>query len=379
MAQASFPEGDRGVDDRTLNWLAFRLAFLSCPAAGRRALERFGTVAALLRATAGDLGGLRIPTDALEAVATGRALAEAASEVEKIRGKAYTLLTFEDPGYPRQLRDIFDPPPVLYCRGRAEALAGPAVAIVGSRRPTPYGQAVAGKLAGDLAARGCAVVSGLAVGIDTCAHWGALREGRTVAVLGSGLDVLYPDVNRGLAEKIAESGAVVTEFPLGTPPLAAHFPVRNRVISGLALGLVVVEAAERSGSLISAGFALDQGREVMAVPGSVTSDLSRGVHGLIKAGAKLVESWEDVAEELPPPWREKLLAQKEEKVDNNRDSLSEDERRLMKELPADAAVHVDDLAERTDMPVSGLLALLLGLELRGLVVQHPGKLFQRSI
>ena len=367
------------MNDRKLEWLAFHLAFLGCPAAGRRALRRFGTVAGVIRATAGDLGGLRLPPDALEAVSTGRALAAAGAEVEKIRRKAYTLLTFEDPGYPRQLRDIFDPPPVLYCRGRVEALAGPAVAIVGSRRPTPYGRAVAGKLAGDLAARGCVVVSGLAVGIDTCAHWGALREGRTVAVLGSGLDVVYPGVNRGLAEKIAADGAVVTEFPLGTQPLAGHFPVRNRLISGLALGLVVVEAAERSGSLISAGFALDQGREVMAVPGSVTSELSRGVHGLIKAGAKLVEGWTDVAEELPPPWREKLLAEREEKVDNNRDSLSEGERRLMNELPADAAVHVDDLAERTDMPVSGLLALLLGLELRGLVVQHPGKLFQRSI
>lgn len=367
------------MDDATLSWLAFHLAFLSCPAAGRRALERFGTVVELFRARPEDLDGLRLPAEAFQAVATRRALGEAESELEKVRGKAYTLLTLEDPGYPRRLREIYDPPLVLYCAGRAEALADPAVAIVGSRRPTPYGRALAERLAGDLAARGCGVVSGLAVGIDTCAHWGALREGRTIAVLGSGLDVLYPWVNRGLAEKVMERGAVVTEFPLGTPPYQQNFPVRNRIISGLALGLVVVEAAERSGSLISAGFALDQGREVMAVPGAVTSELSRGANGLIRSGAKLVGSWEDVVEELPPPWREKLLAQKEDKVDNDADSLSEDERQLMKELPADAVVHVDDLAERTAMPVSGLLALLLGLELRGLVVQHPGKLFQRSI
>jgi DNA processing protein len=367
------------VDDGTLDWLAFHLTFLSCPAAGRRALERFGRAAALLGASPPDLEGLRLPAQAFHAVTTRRALADAEAELEKVRAKAYTLLTLEDPGYPSRLGEIFDPPPVLYCAGRAEALADPVVAIVGSRRPTPYGRALAERLAGDLAARGCAVVSGLAVGIDTCAHWGALREGRTIAVLGSGLDVLYPWVNRGLAEKIMERGAVVTEFPLGTPPLQKNFPVRNRIISGLALGLVVAEAAERSGSLISAGFALDQGREVMAVPGSVTSEQSRGANRLIKSGAKLVEGWEDVAEELPPPWREKLLAQKDNNVDNSRDSLSDDERRLMSELAADAAVHVDDLAERTNMPVSGLLALLLGLELRGLVVQHPGKLFQRSI
>jgi DNA processing protein len=155
--------------------------------------------------------------------------------------------------------------------------------------------------------------------------------------------------------------------------------VRNRIISGLALGLVVVEAAARSGSLISAKFALDQGRGVMAVPGNVTSELSRGTNALIKAGARLVETWEDVADELSSPWREKLLAQREEKDDNSRDSLTGAEALLMKELPTDRAVHIDELAERTDFPVSELLALLLGLELRGLTVQHPGKLFQRRI
>ena len=367
------------MDDRTLHWLAFHLAFLSCPAAGRRALRRFQSVRDVLLSRAPDLEGLRLPDAAARAVVSRDAIRDAERELEKIRGKGYTLLTFEDPGYPRYLREIFDPPLVLYCAGRAEVLEDPGVAIVGSRRPTPYGRVLAEKLAGGLASRGCTIVSGLAVGIDACAHWGAIREGRTIAVLGSGLDVCYPRVNRGLAEKIKEQGMVLTEFPLETPPLQQNFPVRNRTISGLAMALVVVEAAERSGSLISAGFALDQGREVMAVPGNVTSEMSRGTNGLLKAGAMLVESWEDVAGELPPPWREKLLAQKEEKAENTRNSLSEDESRLMKELPMDAAVHVDELAERTDFPVSGLLALLLGLELRGLVVQHPGKLFQRRI
>jgi DNA processing protein len=236
---------------------------------------------------------------------------------------------------------------------------------------------VAEKLAGDLAARGPVIASGLAAGIDACAHRGALKEGRTVAVLGSGLDVIYPCENRGLAREIAGRGAVVTEFPIGTPPLAGNFPVRNRIISGLALGLVVVEATWRSGSLITAKLALSQDREVMAVPGSVLSELSVGPNGLIRDGAKLVASWEDVADALPTPWRENLLARENAKEENNRASLSRDERRLLSELPVDAALPIDELAERTGLAVSGLLALLLGLELKGAVVQHPGKEFQR--
>ena len=198
-------------------------------------------------------------------------------------------------------------------------------------------------------------------------------------MLGSGIDVIYPRDNRGLAAKIVERGAILTEFPLGTAPLKEHFPIRNRIISGLALATIVVEAAERSGSLISAHLALAQDREVMAVPGNATSELSRGTNGLIKEGAKLVESWEDAAEAMPWPWRDELLAQRNEKEDNRRVSLSKDESRLMKELPVDAAVHIDELAEATDFSVAELLALLLGLELRGLVVQHPGKSFQRRM
>jgi DNA processing protein len=367
------------VEDRTLYWLALHLVFFSRPEAGRRLLARFTSVGEIFRAGPSDLGGLGLREEAIQAIASGQALGDAERELEKIRRMAYTLLTFEDPGYPRHLREIFDPPLALYYSGRAEIPDDLAVAVVGSRRPTPYGRALAEKLAADLASRGCVIVSGLAVGIDACAHWGGLRQGRTIAVLGSGLDVIYPRVNSALAGKIVERGAVLTEFPLGTGPLQRNFPVRNRIISGLALGLVVVEAAERSGSLISAKFALDQGRGVMAVPGNVTSELSRGTNGLVKAGARLVETWEDVADELPSPWREKLLAQREEKGDNSRDSLTGAESLLMRELSSDRVVHIDELAERTDFSVSELLALLLGLELRGLAVQHPGKYFQRRI
>jgi DNA processing protein len=340
---------------------------------------RFPSVEDVFRAERADFEGLRLEKEAVEAIVGGRALALAGREVEKIGRKAYTLLTLEDPGYPGYLREIFDPPFVLFCEGDVEVLRNPAVAVVGARRPTPYGRAVAEKLAEELADRGCVVASGLALGIDACAHRGALRQGRTIAVLGSGLDVPYPRENRGLAREISERGAVVTEYPLETPPLAEHFPVRNRIISGLAIGLVVVEAARRSGSLITAKLALSQDREVMAVPGNVTSELSHGTNDLIRDGAKLVESWKDVAEALPSPWRENLLARRDEKEENSPDSLSREERRLVSELPVDAALPIDELAERTGLSVSSLLALLLGLELKGAVVQHPGKQFQRRM
>jgi DNA processing protein len=367
------------VDDRGLCWLALSLLFHGPGAATRRLLGRFPDVPDVFRAGRADLDGLGLAPAAVEAIVGGRALDRARGELEIIEAKAYTLLTFDDPGYPGYLREIFDPPFVLYCEGDPAAIGNPAVAVVGARRPTPYGRAVAEKLAGDLAGRGCVIVSGLAAGIDACAHRGALKKGRTVAVLGSGLDVPYPWENRGLHREIVGRGTVVSELPLGTPPLPENFPVRNRIISGLALGLVVVEAARRSGSLISARLALSQDREVMAVPGNVTSPLSDGPLGLIRDGARPVASWEDVADALPSPWRENLLAEGEAKEENSAASLSRDERRLLDELPVDAARPIDELAERTGLSVSGLLALLLGLELKGVVVQHPGKEFQRRM
>ncbi len=367
------------MDDLDLCWLALNLQFYGPSGATRRILARFETVADVFKAAPGDFEGLRVEPAAVGALVSGRALERAGAELEKIDRKAYTLLTLTSPGYPGYLREIFDPPFVLYCEGDPEVLRNPAVAVVGARRPTPYGRAVAEKLAAGLAGRGCAVASGLAAGIDACAHRGALQKGRTIAVLGSGLDVPYPWENRGLHREIAARGAVVTEYALGTAPLAEHFPVRNRIISGLSLGLVVVEAARKSGSLITAKLALSQDREVMAVPGNVTSPLSEGPNGLIKDGARPVASWEDVAEGLPSPWREELLAGGEAKEENSGASLSPDESRLLDELPVDAAVPIDELAERTGASVSSLLALLLGLELKGAVVQHPGKEFQRRM
>ena len=367
------------MDERDLCWLALHLVFYGPSAAARRVLGRFSDVRDVFHAAHPDFAGLRLDEAAVGAIVSGRAMERAGRELEKIERKGYTLLTLGHPEYPGYLREIFDPPFVLYCEGDPETLRNPAVAVVGARRPTPYGRAVAEKLARDLADRGCVIASGLAAGIDACAHRGALRKGRTVAVLGSGLDVPYPWENRGLHREIAARGAVVTEYALGTPPLAENFPVRNRIISGLSIGLVVVEAARKSGSLITAKLALSQDREVMAVPGNVTSELSEGPNGLIRDGARPVASWEDVAEALPSPWGENLLARRNEKEENSGASLSRDERRLLDELPVDAALPIDELAERTGLSVSSLLAILLGLELKGAVAQHPGKEFQRRM
>jgi DNA processing protein len=222
------------------------------------------------------------------------------------------------------------------------------------------------------------VVSGLARGIDSIAHWGALGSGRTVAVLGSGLDDVYPPENKGLYRKIAESGTVITEFPPRMPPFGFHFPLRNRIISGLSLATLVVEATRQSGSLITARLALEQNREVMAVPGNLTSGLSRGANWLIKSGAKLVETWEDVVEELPLPLRESLLAPKAREK-RTVPAMSPEERKVFDCLSAEALIHIDELVEAADASVSEMLGLLLSLELKGLVRQVPGKYFQRSL
>ena len=366
------------TDERQIAWLALNLAFWDNLKLLKSLLDRFPDPAAALRAAPTHLSGLGFEGARADRIASP-GLAEAAhKEFDRLKKKGYSLVTFEDNEYPVYLREIFDPPPVLYCAGRPEALQGPAVAIVGSRRPSPYGRAVAEKLAADLASRGIVIVSGMALGVDTIAHWGALNEGRTIAVLGSGLDEVYPKDNRRLFDKIAESGAVVSEFPLGTPPFAANFPRRNRIISGLARAVVVVEATLGSGSLITAAFALEQNREVMAVPGNVTSDMSRGTNGLIKRGAKLVEGWEDVAEELPSPLREALLAQREG-VTPPLPLLTDGEAEVYRLLKTDEALSIEALTGMSDRSVSELLVLLLDLELKGAVVARAGQLYQRRM
>lgn len=278
-----------------------------------------------------------------------------------------------DRGYPPLLATIVNAP-TLYYRGAIVPEDALAIAIVGSRRPTPYGVEMAERLAGDLARRGISIVSGLARGIDTAAHRGALDAGgRTIAVLGHGLDLCYPPENRALGARIETSGALVSQFVEGTRPLAWNFPARNRTIAGLALGVVVVEAAERSGALITAGFAGDLGREVYAIPGRVTNETARGPHGLLRDGATLVRSWMDVVQELPPSWRSAVRDVGPITNASAGTVVPPDEAAVLAVLADDEAAHIDDVIGRSTMHPARVGAALLSLELGGLVRQLEGQ------
>jgi DNA processing protein len=278
-----------------------------------------------------------------------------------------------DPRYPALLGAIPTPPP-LFVRGELVDDDALALAVVGSRRPTPYGLAVAERLASDLAARGMTIVSGLARGIDTAAHRGALAAGgRTIAVLGSGLDVVYPPENVPLARTIETRGAVVSQFPAGMPALPGHFPARNRTLAGLALGVVVVEAAEKSGALITAGFAGDLGRETFAVPGRITSPSSAGANRLIQDGAKLVTCWQDIVSELPEPWRRAVRGPLASKDESPQPEIGSDEGRMFRLLTPDEPQHIEELIARAAMEPGRAAALLMTLELGGWARQLTGQ------
>jgi len=366
------------VTGNLVNWVALNLVIAEDLRSAAKIRNHFPSPTHSLRASRNELESLGISPQKVSALQSQRNFDRAAKDVERCRQKGYTVLTLEDDSYPEHLRETFDPPHVLYCAGDLAALKGPAVSIVGARKPTPYGRAVSDKLAGDLASLGLVVVSGLARGIDSIAHWGAVKEGRTVAVLGSGLDNIYPSENRRLAEKISSAGAVISEFPLRSKPLGFHFPQRNRIICGLSLATVVIEATMKSGSLITARLALEQNREVMAVPGNITSDRSRGTNWLIKAGAKAVEGWEDVVEELPSPTRDVLLSSLK-KGETTAIELDDKEKEMDRHLFCEKAVHVDELLERTGFSVSEALAVLLEMEIKGVIMQLPGKYFQRKL
>lgn len=303
-------------------------------------------------------------------------------EAEKIYNWAVSagihILLAGSPGYPELLDEIPDPPAVLYARGNLEALVSPCVAIVGTRRPTVYGLLQAEEFGADFGERGLCVVSGLARGVDAAAHRGCLeKEGTTIAVLGSGIDIIYPREHRHLADRIAQKGLVVSDFPPGTSPSPRNFPMRNRIVSGLSFGALVIEAGERSGSLITARLAADQNREVFALPGNVTSPLSLGPNFLIKQGAKLVQGWRDVVEELPEEIRRNIFLKEEMKTSDKPDveMVSEDGARLLGLLKEDEAVHFDRLAEWFGIDVPKLSSTLMELELAGLARQLPGSMY----
>lgn len=305
-------------------------------------------------------------------------LRRAEKELKGCERNHFSVLCLSDPRYPALLKEIADPPPVLYVWGVSPWNDSPSLAVVGSRRATPYGAEVCERLAAELAVRGLTIVSGLARGIDGIAHRAALDAGgKTVAVLGSGLDVIYPREHRRLAERIVKSAAVISEFPLTSPPLPGHFPRRNRIISGLCWGTVVIEAAERSGSLITARTAADQNREVFAVPGPIGSPTSGGVHRLIQDGAKLVTETEDVIDELRPELREMLSPAACGWEDTpGCEPLDDGEQQVLRALVHLGSADVDHLVVRSKVPANRLTAALVGLELKGAVRSYPGGIYR---
>ncbi len=297
----------------------------------------------------------------------------ASAAVDRALGSGIQVVPLNDPMFPAALYAIADPPPVLWVRGDPAALSRPAVAIVGARAASQYGLAVAGRLAADLAGRGVVVVSGLARGIDSAAHRGAVdTRGGTIAVLGSGPDVIYPPEHDRLADEVAASGAVVSELLPGTAPQRRFFPMRNRVISGVSRAVVVIEAGEKSGSLITARCALDQGRDVLAVPGNVLSGRNRGGHGLLRDGAKIVESADDILEELGEAVRRPAGS----RAHGDR-GLSPTADPILDAMPAGEPCDLDAISERSGVIASRLLPRLLDLELQGFVKRAGGGWFVR--
>jgi DNA processing protein len=364
--------------------LYYWLALNRIPGVGtvmyRRLLEQFGSPEKVFQAEAASFEGIEgLRTTTVQAIVTFKRTEKIDRELEDLEKNQVEILTFRDPGYPSLLAQIHDPPPYLYYRGNPALLQDQALAVVGSRNGSPYGIRMTERLAWSLAKNGLVVVSGLARGIDTAAHYGALAApGRTVAVLGSGLDVIYPPENEKLYRQIVDQGLVCSEFPLGTLPERQNFPIRNRIISGLSLGVVIVEATLKSGSLITARLALDQGREVFAVPGSIESFKSSGTHRLIKQGAKLVENAQDILEELQWPMAvEPVRENRKGLVSMAPPSLSPGEKKIW-DLFQDDPLHVDQMARQSEIGIAPLLSTLLEMELKGLIKQLPGKYFIRN-
>ena len=356
------------------DWIALRLVRGVGNVTYRQLLERFASPREILRASPAMLTEAGISARIAREIAAFDQWQAVEAELEHLAGLNARLVTQTESEYPERLRQIHDPPPFLYIRGRFTSQDDLAIALVGARTASTYGRKMARELAHELAGCGVCVVSGLARGIDSEAHQAALEAGgRTIAVLGSGLDVMYPREHIALAERIAESGAVVSEFSFGSQPEAGNFPYRNRVISGISLGTVVVEATEKSGSLITAQCALDQNREVFAVPGPVTASRSRGPHRLIKDGAKLVESIDDILSEIAPALARKDRDEKNE-ISVPVVPLEPDEERVFQLFPEEA-VHVDTLITGSRLAPARVLEVLLGLELKGIVTQQPGMYF----
>jgi DNA processing protein len=320
--------------------------------------------------------GAGIREKAASSIKSFRLEEELNRELNQIQKSGVTVLTTDDKEYPSNLKTIFDPPPVLYVRGKIVESDAIAVAVVGSRSPTHYGKLVTEKISKGLAEMGVTIVSGMARGIDSIAHISAIScDGRTIAVLGCGLNIVYPSENVKLMNEIMNHGAVISEFCMSTKPNKMNFPQRNRVISGLSLGTVVTEAAEKSGSLITSRHAIEQGREVFAVPGCINVLKSQGTNRLIKMGAKLVESVEDIINEFPQDVRSFL---KPEKGNRDIDCNLTGSEKLVFSLIDTELRHIDTIIEQSNLPVGVVSGILLNLELKGLIKQFSGKMFVRG-
>jgi DNA processing protein len=371
--------------DTALSWLALGLTPGLASRLSARVLRRFESPDGVFRATLPDLESCQLPARVAQAIVKKEAFKRAEKElagIQKIAG--CSLLNWTDPEYPQTLLQIYDPPVLLYVRGDAQVLNLPSLGIVGTRRPTLYGTQMAQRLGRELAARGLVVVSGMARGIDAIGHQGAMEaNGRAIGVLGTGIDVCYPKENKKLYEKVLERGAIISEFPLRTHPAPENFPVRNRIVAGMPLGVVVVEGAQYSGSLITARLAMESGREVFGVPGNATQPVSFAPNQLIKQGAKLVTCGADVIEELPTPIRAALVQAEQPETEQRNllaaAALNGSEKKLYELLGPDASVHIDDIVERSGLNSSEVLATLFTLEMKGVIRQLPGKQFSKVL
>ena len=372
-------------------WIALNMTPGVGPRVATKLLERFGSADAVFHARRSELESLRVKPETIESIIKREFEEKAAGELEKVKNLGGDILILDDGSYPNLLREIADPPITLYVRGNwQECFELPGVAVIGSRQCSTYGTNASEMLARDLASRGICIISGLARGIDTAAHRGAIRgQGKTIAVLGTGIDGVYPKENAKLIHEILDSGgALVSQFPLGTPPLKDNFPYRNRIISGLSLGVLIVEASERSGSLITARLAMEQNREVLAVPGNITSGNSYGTNYLIKCGAKLVQQWQDIVAELPSEISAAILPPKIEESKTNGGSkqkekapagLSEHEQVVWSILTPDEPVHIDLLLDSSALSFGDLNAALVGLDIKDLIRVLPGKHYARRM
>lgn len=374
----------------TIYWLALSLTPGLGATRGRKLAEQFRDPQDIFHASLTELEGLGLQAHSAQSIALGKSLELATEEMAKAHSLQVKILTREDAQWPARLNEIYDPPLILYVRGNADALLRPGIAIVGTRHPTPYGIGMAERLACDLATHGLVIVSGLARGVDTAAHRGALKGGKTIAVFGTGVDEVYPKANKKIADSIVDSGgALISEFPLGSFAAPQNFPIRNRIISGLALGVLVVEAGEYSGTRITARCALEQSRELFAVPGHVTSRNSWGPNTLIKQGAKLTATWEDVWEELPAEIRQQLESEQPQAASDSKpqpsslfagEKLSPGEKKILALLKEHESTHIDEIIEKLEGQLSSseIFTALFELELGGKIKQMPGKNYVKS-